>query len=484
MTMQCDFNRSSDSYSGALMFVDKIKIPRSSDRKIADFFKKLGACFGIDQGANVIALGNVSLDNVSLVEPEGDWRLLLESDSYLLGSMCLRIPGMVVTYCRGGQVQSELKSPIFDEIVIQDNSQQPIINSEKIRAIALINKELRPFEPDRVLSGAITVEQSQLLALHHSTLERLETLNEDLIRSGEEFRRRLEATYEQKIEAGRLSLEAERKSLADEFAARSAALGEEKELFSAKLKQIDDRDNTHARREIRDKMLEDVRLRIQDFGVSLSTEAKRAPVRFGIFFLIAIFSALLVYTAYEASLLDAKQDNALVELRRMSPTEAEILKNKGVALSELAPLSVYQTHLAWLWVRFAGYSLGLIATFLYYVRWENKWAEQHSANEFQLRQFHLDVSRANWVVESCLEWRKETGSQIPKTLLEGVTRNLFADSNGGIDPVVHPADELASALLGTASKVKLRVGENEIDVDKPGKIPKVVNSLSSGAKKS
>ena len=98
------------------------------------------------------------------------------------------------------------------------------------------------------------------------------------------------------------------------------------------------------------------------------------------------------------------------------------------------------------------------------------WAEEHSHSEFQMQQFYIDVNRANWVIESCLEWRKETESAIPTALLESITKNLFANESKDLEQVIHPSDELASALLGSASKLKMNVAGNELEFDKPGKI--------------
>ena len=55
-------------------------------------------------------------------------------------------------------------------------------------------------------------------------------------------------------------------------------------------------------------------------------------------------------------------------------------------------------------------------------------------------------------------------------LLNSITRNLFANGADDLDKVIHPSDELASALLGSASKLKMKIGDNELEFDKPGKI--------------
>jgi hypothetical protein len=128
-----------------------------------------------------------------------------------------------------------------------------------------------------------------------------------------------------------------------------------------------------------------------------------------------------------------------------------------------------------LWIRFSLLSIGLAASILYYIRWQNQWASSFATTEQSLQQFYIDVNRANWVVETCLEWRKENNSDIPASLVESLTRGLFSGRDSP-PTVLHPADELASALMGSASKLSLDLNGNKLDIDKPGKIPKTVHA--------
>jgi hypothetical protein len=60
----------------------------------------------------------------------------------------------------------------------------------------------------------------------------------------------------------------------------------------------------------------------------------------------------------------------------------------------------------------------------------------------------------HWVIESCLEWRKETAnSEIPSVLLESITNGLFHNEQNDSEKITHPADKFASALMGSASKL-------------------------------
>jgi hypothetical protein len=337
-------------------------------------------------------------------------------------------------------------SDLYDEIVltIKQHHQGAVANEIRLGIVAFLNEKLCPFEPDRVIGSGVSEEQSQLLAIHQSTLERLERLNEDLIRQSSEFREGLEKKFEEKVAQVEAEYVEKKERLESDVQASAARIEARERALEEKCKAIDDRDNTHVRREIRDRMLDDVKQRINRFGVSKVTAGKRLPVLFGILILLIAFFVLLIVSGFETKAMD--------RVAKDSVTDA------------------YYIHLFLLWGRFALFSFGFFGTILYYIKWQNKWAEQHIVSEFQLQQFYIDVNRANWVIESCLEWKKETDTAIPKELLRSIAAGLFVNNQTEPERVIHPADELASALLGTASKLKLRVGENKLEFDKPKKI--------------
>lgn len=464
--------------------VQRIKIPRTSDRTIADTFRDLGSKFGIPH-VHVSASASSNIGQIVLTEEaSGDWKVLLDHDSSLIESMSCSIGGLSISYTRGGQYPPEQKSPVFDEVVLNWNDQGTPTNAQKLDIVALLNDRLYPFEPGRIVGTGVSEEQAQLLAIHQSTLERLEKLNEDLIRQSSMFRKGLEEKFEEKVahvEAEYVEkkrrLEIDGQTIVSQVEAKERALDE-------KLKVIDDRNNTHARREIRDRMLDDVKQRISQFGVSRATAGKRRPVLIGILLLLMTFLGLLGWTGYEIKAMDSQYFSMLEAIRNISAWGPEKIKAAGLGADVVAKVSasdVDRTHLFWLWGRFTLLSFGLVGTILYYIKWQNKWAEQHIVSEFQLQQFYIDVNRANWVIESCLEWRKETESAIPKELLGSIATGLFVNNQAEPERVIHPADELASALLGTASKLKIKVGDSELDFDKPKNIPnKPIKVADSG----
>ena len=455
------------------MSMQRIKIPRVSDRTIAETFKELGSKFKISH-VHVRTLAFTEIGQITLSEEaSGDWKVLLDHDSSLIESMSCSISDLNITYARGGQYQPEQRSPIFDEIVLTHRNQGTSTNIVKLNIVAFLNERLCPFEPGRVIGAGVSEEQTQLLAIHHSTLDRLEKLNEDLIRQDTEFRKSLEEKFEEKVAQVEAEYVEKKQRLENDGRKLAAQIEAKEQALDEKLKIIDDRDNTHVRREIRHRMLNDVRQRIDQFGVSSATADKRRPVFVGILLLLTVFILLLGWTGYELSAMDSQYFSMVEAIRSISAWEPEKIKQFGLnadTVAKVSAIDVDRIHLFWLWGRFALFSFGLVGTILYYIRWQNRWAEQHIVSEFQLQQFYIDVNRANWVIESCLEWRKETESVIPKELLVSITTGLFVNNQTEPERVIHPADELASALLGTASKLKLKVGDSELEFDKPKKI--------------
>lgn len=115
-----------------------------------------------------------------------------------------------------------------------------------------------------------------------------------------------------------------------------------------------------------------------------------------------------------------------------------------------------------------GLTIALLGLIAWYLRWMNRWFERYADAEFYLKQFELDIDRANWVVETALEWKERQERAIPDPLLESISRNLFSKSERDEDADMHPADYLASAILGRASGVNLKVPGGELTLDNKG----------------
>lgn len=451
------------------------KIPRASDRTILEVFSHAGQF----DGTSVNQLHAQTLSGASVFAVIGEdpiSKQLIEEDAFLIDQLLFKRPeGVRAIFYRGGAAAP--KSPIWDEVKVQgpDDPNSPSA-AIALRLASELQKKL-----SANVTGATGEPDEELRAVHGATLTRLELLNEELIRGSTAFRNDLERQAAEAAQKLDEEAKRQRAELEAEFASRSQKLGSREQALETKLKEIDDRDNTIVRRDIRAGMLKEVKERVQAFGVSEQTSKKRGAVRLALALLCVVLSVFMGATYFELRELG----NYKQEVRKLARLEeqttkftsteeaagraADLKRGLEVLSATSDPAEKY-----WLWSRLSLSALGLLASLLFLVRWENRWADQHASAEFNLQQFYLDVNRASWVLESCLEWRKETKSAIPSELLTSITRNLFVDHQQKSETVLHPADQLASALLGSASKVSVNTKSGTLEFDKPKKIPEEV----------
>ena len=245
------------------MSVHTIKVPRLSDNTIIDLFADTSRKYGMsDINIDLGAAGIIPLKiSENLETPE----LLRKTTSTLIQSTSFNLPGFNITYRRGGN--QDPKSPIYDEITFNHNQQKCQLTSEqRLEIIAKFSDYLGGFDPKRAVQGALNEEQQQLLAIHSSTLERLEHLNEQLIRDSQQFRQNLEEDFQRRSDELEISFRDRSTALDSENERKKEALTSEKRELEQKLKDIDDRENRHVRREIRKDILDEIRARTQSFS--------------------------------------------------------------------------------------------------------------------------------------------------------------------------------------------------------------------------
>lgn len=431
----------------------RFMVARMTDEQLAAGLAKVSEALGplkVAFQAFDASLGNVRFPDQDLDE----WRRLLALKASVIGHLSFAvIPGVHCYYWRGGN--NDPKSPYLDEVQIAIDA--PDIS--KVEAAAKLTEcftEVRAPSP----SESIGLLEEQR-AIQEATFSRLQLLQESAVRDSIDLRRQLDEQFAAKAVELESSY-AEKSRLAEEaLVAKSAALQEREAELEERRQRLDDRDNTTVRREIRQSLLADVKDRVANFGVSKGTEAKRRPVAHGI---IVLFVFLAALATLEGIGLSARP--ATLGSGSAAASAASGATQSGLGIASLA----FEPSDRWAhWIRLTLLTFFAAAVLLYYIRWQDKWAERHSKTELALRQFHLDVNRANWVIESCLEWRKETESAIPTILLESVTRGLFTTPEERSEPEINPADELAKAILGSSSKVRLKAGDSEVEIDKPGK---------------
>jgi hypothetical protein len=468
------------------------KIPRVTDEQIHQFFVDMANDFGsftVDVHVGHESIGSIAYPKGS---QQGNARQQEEAEarqnkmehvltlkSELITRFAGNVNGVFLNYFRGGvPKEGGAKSPVFDDLIIDPQTFDADRLSIAARTIALFRPVQLPSPSD-----PITLLETQR-ALQESSFSRLQLQLEKVFEQTINLRSQLDEQVRGKEAALEQEFKQKEFEAAQQLERREKALASKESDLDEKRKSLDESDNTFARRQIRDRMLSDVAARVQNFGLSETTVNARRPVAIGMFFLCIFLLILLSFTWKELN--DVRANSAKAAWFKSTPAipnnASEIAsaaqlaaRPQSNALGFTAATEVNTTERILLWIRFALLSIGLAASILYYIRWQNTWATTFATTEQNLQQFHIDVNRANWVVETCLEWRKETKSDLPAPLIESLTRGLFAGRETPTT-VLHPADELASALMGSASKLSLDINGNKLDIDKPGKIPKEVKT--------
>lgn len=413
-----------------------LQIPRQPDVLIIQCFKKAAEKFGAKQvNANIIGYPSYGAVDIDDIEKEFD--LIIKSDTAIIETLSINISGFSVSYHKGGITNlngaSKAKSPYFDDIVFTDNTSTELDRQKRLKLSSFFAKEFHAYRPERGLGE--TPEQVQLSAIHNATLERLEELNKKLISSTHDYRTKLDDEYSEKDKKLSQQVEDKKKNLEENYLKEHQQLEGEKASLEARRKELDDKDNTHARREIRKDILKEIKRRQEEFKLTQGTVALRKPISIAMIILVSIFIVGAVSSG------------------------VELFKN-----------SLTGDNYAFTLIKQVLYTFGAVGSIIFYIRWMNRWFEQHSLTEFHLKQFELDMERASWLVETSLEWKDAKGTAMPPELMQSLSTNLFTDRDE-IEHVVHPADQLASALLGSSSSIKLQTGDSVIEID-PKKLKK------------
>lgn len=297
------------------------------------------------------------------------------------------------------------------------------------KLLILITKNLPGLEVSEVIRKTLGTELHDFYSRREQSLLRLEDLSQKLIEQNEQYRRTLD---EQRANESERLTRAHEDFLAKAQAEHEQRLTEVKqknEQLDAKAKDLDDRANRHARRQIRKEFLEKLASREKVFQLSDATNSKRGAIHGQFWLLLIVALAVVAF---------------------------------GINAVSLAPTDPYA------YLKLAIGILGFAATSTYYIRWTDRWFRQHADEEFRLQRLALDFDRASWIVEMALEWKQEKGEEIPHELIESLTANLFLTGTAS-ETLKHPVEDLAAALVGASANLKLNLpGGTELNLDRKG----------------
>ncbi|WP_150141366.1 hypothetical protein [Candidatus Enterovibrio escicola] len=318
----------------------------------------------------------------------------------------------------------------------------------------------------------------QIASAHHEVLTRLEGLSakliekqvkqvQDLERDKQQFLDERGADYVKKVNEQDEAYSKKITELEDQYKKRS-------EELDVKQKKLDDADNTSTRRKTTTRTLEEAQEKAKKFSFS-SNVGIRTSSALSLGLLLVFIGALTVYLAsIELSKTQTSYTNYLNSLLMEGPSGAEKL---SITADTITKQAIY-----FLYIRILLGSALMISSIIYLIRWFNNWADRIAQQELDNQIFIRDLNRAQLAVEMSLEWHEKKDGEIPSRLLESLTEGLFKPKDAPNKELLHPAEQIATALLKTADKVTLPVGQGTIETSgkKMGKAKPVYSSLDQG----
>jgi len=310
---------------------------------------------------------------------------------------------------------------------------------------ALAKKHLKGFDPSQSISQIFGAELAKFYEQRELALFRLEQVNLRMTEEIESYRRSKEQEFDQRKLKLDEQITQDRESLKKQHEDNLAEIARQKSELDEKLKQVDDRESRHVRRQIRTEL----KKQFEDYSKKFETTEGTRNLRNSIFWtciivMVGLGIATGVYFVQGITLLSTPNPSSYV------------------------PLIVFSLKQVFLTAAFIG-------VFTFFLKWNNQWFQQHAREEFRLKRLAIDFDRASWVVEMASEWKMEKGTDLPTDLLDRLTKNLFAEEKEAA-PEVSPADHLASAILGATASATLDTPAGKLSIDRKG-----INQLKKDA---
>ncbi len=413
-------------------------IPKLNDRDLIRAFEQVKKEYKDDDSSAIFndQFGEeISIKNLNEVS---------KISGYAVRTAVLKIDNVTWNFSRledRGEPRLDKIDTYFNE-KSQEYGGRPKDKLKFLKADALLSQAL-----SHPLASGVSAAEYAVVDSHGSILEKMESVAAHLIEDTDRHRKSLDAEhienerrrqeyFDVSISEARRIVEEERLRAEDEYAKRQLSLDEKESALNDLKKQLDDRNNTHVRREIRSSLLKLAEDRLENFTISGTTKKQHLAVKSAS---IIGFIILVGASAYFGSAVSIDPET------KKYPAEAFALIVKS-----------------------GSYAAAAIALGSWYLGWLNRWLQRIADSEFKLQQFRLDIERASWLAETVLEWKSSSQEPFPELLTARLSSGLFQASGTDADGPRTPASHLAEALLGSASSAKLKLGENELNFDRKG----------------
>jgi hypothetical protein len=415
---------------------------------------------GFKASSASVSVGDLASFSITVDEDEGrddgdrqSFSELLTEDSYLITSMIWQTGNNhSVTYHRrkiwGLNIHQsfawiESPSPFVDGAEAKSTAK----NAPFILRIVKRNVAMAPPIVGGEGAGS-AVEQSQAI------LNRVSAAIATLVEHTSERQKELDQTRstlardaEKAVKAIRIDADAKIKAIQEDFDGK-------RQVLAAREVELDDRANTHVRREFAKQMagLSDTQLK-----ANLLTKSRTS---FWVPLAICVFPILILayVVSSELGFIGTFADSIakIAVDGKLTPDQKTIL------------IGNVNYQILYAQIRIVLQSLGIAALVWFALRLASSRYSLVSGWERDLHRFRLDTERAGFLVEGDLEARKVNQEGLPDVLLESFSRNLFSSSDSAHGPTSSEGlGGALNALLGQAAKV--RVGPDGVNVEVEGR---------------
>lgn len=413
-----------------------IQIPPVPDRTLFRFFLEAARILETEQ-FTVNELGQTRAERIAVDGDEAQHDgYLASSDLFTIYSASVSGHNYSLSFSRS---LGDPKSPAFDQLRIDLNTNETDrVPQEKTRRISRLISETFFASPEQSSRLFLDPRAAETLIASHQTM--LVRLQETAARATESIfvaKTQLDAEFERR--AAKLEDEfLRRRELQErELTRERATISELRKLVERREKELDDRDHVHVRRELREKITNDISNRLSRSIVPLRTSAISWIV-----LSLSLAGALFLGWLSFASLSDYFE---IVKLGASARTA-------GQMQSDISAINIANAPSTWvLLARGFLAGLGAIGFLVYSLSWLKNIYQSNVRAHQELERYAIDLNRASWAVETTME-AKAAGGTIPDMLIAGISHNLFGQS---VSEKENSASEAIASLLRASAGAKI-----------------------------
>ena len=434
-----------------------IRTARLTDRQILDLIDSLAASAEVEGGS--IALGDHMNFAFDASKRSEEPLSVLDGDRHAIHYVHLVISSSIhIEFYRGicgdssNPSVNRQASPYFDEVFLRSDAIGVEGAQQLVACIDVIERALPqtyPAEAGGTPTEVIDVLRAEIAELSGQYGKMLAGLSDERTQFREEAAaQRSKAQEEYEAERQRLAEHAARQEgQFDTYKTQEEAnLQRRSEELDRREHELDNRQHMHARRDLREKISEEFKARINRPVVSRSARTLRWLV-FGL--------TLVAGCGIGAFGVDSFGDMVAAGAN----SDAPVWLSVGYAIRSVVSVAV---------------AVGFVA---YAINWLRVGYLDDVRAERRYEKYGHDIDRASFVIETIMEVGERDNMRVPDTWVDGVCRNLFHDRAD------HNPDETSSnalaALFETIAGARLGPDGAEVTVDRRG-ARKIAKKMGSG----